>query len=220
MTLSYTEENYLKTIRMMQLWDAQAPIGTNQLAKHLGVKPSSVNEMLKRLREKQLISYQKYGKISLLDLGKQMATQVIRKHRLWETFLVEKLGFNWEEVHQIAEELEHIQSQKLIDRLDAFLDFPAYDPHGDPIPDAQGQIPKQEKKLLSQAPIGQLCTMVSVKDHSPDFLQYVADLGLKINTKIQIIERKSFDGQTLITYNQQKQTVSQKFAENIFVSFY
>lgn len=140
--LSYTEENYLKGIFKLTIeMDDKAEAGTNEIAHHLGIKPASANDMLKKLKDKKLIKYERYGKSSLTKEGKKLAIEIVRKHRLWESFLFEKLAFNWDEVHEVAEQLEHIQSKKLIDKLDQFLNYPSTDPHGDPIPNAKGEWP-------------------------------------------------------------------------------
>lgn len=217
MNLSYSEENYLKCIFKIGSENETQEAGTNALAEYLAVKPASVNEMLKKLKEKKLVEYEKYGKIKLTKIGREHAIDIIRKHRLWETFLYEKLEFRWDEVHEIAEELEHINSKKLIDRLDKHLNFPEYDPHGDPIPNDKGVLKKQSKKTLSQIEVGETCKMVAVKDNSSSFLQYVLSLGLGINNKIKVISREDFDHQTTIEINNEQKIVSLKFAENIFV---
>ena len=217
MNLSYTEENYLKCIFKIGSENEIQEAGTNALAEYLSVKPASVNEMAKKLKEKKLVDYEKYGKIKLTKSGNEHAIDIIRKHRLWETFLYEKLEFRWDEVHEIAEELEHINSKKLIDRLDRFLNFPEYDPHGDPIPNEKGVLKKQSKKTLSQIEVGETCKMVAVKDNSSSFLQYVLELGLGLNNKIKIISREEFDHQTTIEINGDVKIVSLKFTENIFV---
>ncbi|MEO0066766.1 MAG: hypothetical protein RI983_2092 [Bacteroidota bacterium] len=140
--LSYTEENYLKGLFKLTIeLGEKEEAGTNEIAAQLGVKPASVNDMLKKLKDKKLIQYERYGKSSLTKEGKKRAIEIVRKHRLWETFLHEKLDFNWDEVHEVAEQLEHIQSKKLIDKLDQFLEYPSIDPHGDPIPNAKGEWP-------------------------------------------------------------------------------
>ena len=217
MNLSYTEENYLKCIFKIGSENEIQEAGTNALAEYLSVKPASVNEMAKKLKEKKLVDYEKYGKIKLTKSGNEHAIDIIRKHRLWETFLYEKLEFRWDEVHEIAEELEHINSKKLIDRLDRFLNFPEYDPHGDPIPNEKGVLKKQSKKTLSQIEVGETCKMVAVKDNSSSFLQYVLELGLGLNNKIKIVSREEFDHQTTIEINGEVKIVSLKFTENIFV---
>jgi DtxR family Mn-dependent transcriptional regulator len=144
--LSYTEENYLKGIFKLTIeLDDKAEAGTNEIANHLGIKPASANDMLKKLKDKKLIQYERYGKSSLTKEGKKLAVEIVRKHRLWESFLFEKLAFNWDEVHEVAEQLEHIQSKKLIDKLDQFLNYPSTDPHGDPIPNEKGEWPATKK---------------------------------------------------------------------------
>lgn len=215
-TLSYTEENYLKAIFKISE-DHSGEAGTNELAIDLSVKPASVTEMLKKLKEKKLVNYEKYGKIQLTKTGKTLAIDVVRKHRLWETFLYDKLGFNWDEVHEIAEEMEHIRSKKLIEKLDQFLDFPKYDPHGDPIPNVDGIFKKQSQKSLTEAAVGEKCKMVAVKDNSGTFLRYVADLGLGLEDEINVISRHDFDGLTTIEIKNKVVSVSQKFTDNIFV---
>lgn len=215
MVLSQTEENYLKAL--FHLTSEKSEAGTNELAAHLNVKPASANDMLKKLKEKKLISYEKYGKISLSNSGRKQAIQIIRKHRLWETFLYEKLNFTWDEVHDVAEQLEHIDSPKLIEQLDKLLGFPEFDPHGDSIPNAKGEIKTQTRKTLSQIPVGKHCKLVAVKDNSASFLQYVVKVGLGLSSKIKIISRQEFDGSLEIEVNGLKSAVSQKFADNIYV---
>ena len=216
--LSHTEENYLKALFHITSQDAgKEEAGTNELATHLNVKPATANDMLKKLKEKKLISYEKYGKISLTSPGKKMALDVLRKHRLWETFLYEKLDFTWDEVHEIAEQLEHIQSAKLIEKLDQYLGFPEYDPHGDVIPNAKGELKLEPRKKLAEIKVGRVCRMVAVKDNTAPFLKYVVKLGLGISSKIKVIGRQEYDAMMEIEVGNQKHSVSQKFAENIFV---
>jgi len=210
--LSQTEENYLKSL--FHLGDEA---GTNELAAFLGVKPASVNDMLKKLKEKKLVNYEKYGKISLTVDGRKKAIEVVRKHRLWETFLYEKFAFTWDEVHEVAEQLEHIQSAKLVDKLDEFLNYPTYDPHGDVIPNARGELPVVHKKTLLEEEVGHHCTMVAVKDNSARFLQYVSQLGLGINNKLKVVARHAYDGQMEIEVNNKLVSVSPRFAQNIVV---
>ncbi len=216
--LSFTEENYLKALMQITLGDQEKnTVGTNELATHLAVKPATANDMLKKLKEKKLVDYKKYGKISLTAKGKLYAIETIRRHRLWETFLFEKLEFTWDEVHEVAEQLEHIQSNKLIDKLDKFLDYPQYDPHGDIIPDANGKFRIQYKYTLADLEVGNKCKMVAVKENSKNFLQYVQKLQLSINTFIKIITIEDYDGLIEIEVNKKKFSVSKQFAENIFV---
>lgn len=216
--LTYTEENYLKAILRLSSTDPEImEVGTNTLASSLAVKPATASDMLKKLKEKKLITYEKYGKISLTRAGRTFAVQIIRKHRLWETFLSEKLGFSWDEVHEVAEQLEHIQSDKLINSLDKFLGYPKFDPHGDAIPNAKGEMKKIHKKTLAEAGAGVSCKMTGVKDNTSTFLQYVEKTGLKLNSQIKVLSKQTFDKLIEIEVNKKVVTVSEKFAENIYV---
>jgi len=215
--LSYKEENYIKALFKISFDIGMEGVGTNELATALAVKPSTANDMLKKLKEKELVDYKKYGKISLTNTGKKKAIDVLRKHRLWETFLYEKLEFSWDEVHELAEQLEHIQSEKLVDKLDKFLEYPEFDPHGDPIPNKKGEFKVQFKKTLSDVAVGSSCKMVAVKDNSTSFLQYVVKVGLGINNEIFVLSKQDYDAITVIEVNGIKSSVRQKFAENIFV---
>ena len=192
--------------------------GTNEMAAYLGVKPATATDMLKKLKEKELVTYQKYGKILLTDVGRKKGIAILRKHRLWETFLYEKLDFSWDEVHEVAEQLEHIQSAKLVDKLEEFLDFPEFDPHGDPIPKANGDIPTIDKVLLSEIKAAETCSVVAVKDTSALFLQYLEKLRITIGTEIKVLERIDFDGSlTVQIETEEPRSVSMKFAESLFV---
>jgi DtxR family Mn-dependent transcriptional regulator len=216
--LSKSEEDYLKAIFHLSYTLGSEKIGTNQLAQQLDVAPASANNMLKRLKEKTLVDYQKYGKLTLTALGKTVALQLIRKHRLWETFLYQKLGFSWDEVHDAAEQLEHVQSEKLIERLDQFLGNPQFDPHGDPIPDARGNIVSVKFKTLAEVKPGQLCRIIAVKDSSSAFLQYLTELGLALQSEIQVLHIIPFDNSLRIALkNQPPFTVSEKFSQHILV---
>lgn len=215
--LSYTEENYLKALLKITFDNDNTEVGTNELAQILAVKPATANDMLKKLKEKGLVDYEKYGKISLSKTGNKNAIEILRKHRLWETFLYQKFEFSWDEIHEVAEQLEHIQSTKLIDKLDKFLDYPEFDPHGDPIPNKKGEIKVRYKKTLSDVAVGKSCKMVAVKDNSSSFLQYVVKVGLGINNKIKVLSKQEYDSLLVIEVNAVQSSVSQKFAENIFV---
>lgn len=216
--LSFTEENYLKALLHLTVLSAnKLEVGTNELAQHLAVKPASVNDMLKKLKDKELVNYERYGKISLTHIGRLSGMEVIRKHRLWETFLFQKLEFNWDEVHEVAEQLEHIQSTKLIDRLDAFLEHPKFDPHGDPIPNAKGEIELLMRKTLDEIEIGAACKLVGVKDNTSSFLQYVNKLGLTIGGTIHLMGKETYDDLLHIKIKEHDFTISQKFAQNLFV---
>ena len=216
--LSFTEENYLKILFQITTQSiTKLEAGTNEIAEHLGVKPASANDMLKRLKEKKLIIYEKYGKSALTKEGKEIAIEIVRKHRLWETFLFEKLAFSWDEVHEVAEQLEHIQSKKLVDKLDQYLNYPSHDPHGDIIPTAKGELNIQVRKTLLEETVGHNCKMVGVKDNSAAFLQYVDKLGLAINKSIKIKSKEVYDESIEIEVNGIKNNVSPKFAENIII---
>jgi DtxR family Mn-dependent transcriptional regulator len=216
--LTFSEENYLKSIfHIANQKDEEPHAGTNELATHLGLKPASINNMLKKLKEKKLIDYEKYGKIALTESGVQMATAIVRKHRLWETFLYEKLGFPWDEVHEIAEQLEHIQSDKLIERLDRFLSSPKFDPHGDPIPNAAGAFEKTSQKTLAEIPVSGTCIMVGVKDNSAVFLKHADSLQLYLNQTIRVHAHQEYDALTIIEVAGKRYAVGQKFLGQIFV---
>lgn len=214
--MTISEENYLKVIYHVSLV-APKGVSTNAIAGMLDTKASSVTDMLKKLADKNLVSYQKYQGVTLTDEGLYKAKMIVRKHRLWEVFLVEKLQFSWDEVHEIAEELEHIQSEPLIDKLDAFLGFPAFDPHGDPIPNAKGVINKVEKELLSEANLNQLYTCVGVKDSSTEFLQYLDKQQIALGSTIKILEKEPFDETLTLEINGKKLTISNKIATNLYI---
>lgn len=216
--LTIAEENYIKQLLLLSLeLPSKAGVGTNDLAISLEVKPSTVNDMLKKLRNKEFIQFEKYGKIYLTELGNATGLQIIRKHRLWETFLYQKLDFTWDEVHEVAEQLEHIQSSKLVEKLDKFLGFPTFDPHGDPIPNAKGEMVQLSKKLLFDAEVGSICKMVAVKDNSAVFLNYVIEIGLGINNQMKIISKQDFDDSIEIEVDKKRVRVSNKFAQNIYI---
>jgi DtxR family Mn-dependent transcriptional regulator len=214
MTLS--EENYLKTIYHLTSF-LEGEISTNAIADKMETKASSVTDMLKKLAEKNLVHYKKYQGVSLTDDGKWAAKMIVRKHRLWEVFLVEKLGFSWDEVHDIAEQLEHIKSEQLIDRLDDFLGNPTEDPHGDPIPDAKGTIIKVEKLLLSELLEHQSGMCVGVKDTSSEFLRYLDKQRISLGSRIECISKEVFDASLKIKVEGRELTISNKIASNLFV---
>lgn len=218
MNLSYTEENYLKSIFQLVQKDGNENTSTNAIAENLGIKPATVTSMLKKLRDKELIFYEKYGKTGLTKIGNKIALEVIRKHRLWEVFLYEKLDFTWDEVHEIAEQLEHIQSATLINRLDAFLGFPQKDPHGDPIPDIHGQLKHISKTLLSDAITGKEYRVIAVKDSSTEFLQDLMHLKITLDTKIKVLKKMEFDQSLQLLINQDTEIiVSAIFSKNLII---
>lgn len=214
--MTFSEENYLKTIyHLTTVLDGA--VTTNAIAEKMETKASSVTDMLKKLSEKDLIHYKRYQGVSLTPSGLLAAKMIVRKHRLWEVFLVEKLDFAWDEVHDIAEQLEHIQSDQLINRLDDFLGNPTEDPHGDPIPDSHGRIVKIEKQLLSDLTVGQSGVCVGVKDTSSEFLQYLDKQGIALGSKLEVSGKESFDQSLQLIANGKALSVSQKIAANLFV---
>ncbi len=216
--ISQAEENYLKALfHLTNEIQEKSEAGTNELAEMLDVTPATANNMLKKLKEKEWVAYEKYGKITLTDKGRNLAVETVRKHRLWETFLYEKLNFTWDEVHEVAEQLEHIQSNKLVEQLESFLDFPETDPHGDPIPNAKGEIKFVKRKTLSEVEVGKTYKLIAVKDNSSSFLQYVVKLGLGLSSKIKIVSRQEFDGSMEIEVNKVRSSISKKVAQNLFV---
>jgi len=214
--MTFSEENYLKTIyHLTTLLDSE--ISTNAIAEKMETKASSVTDMLKKLSEKNLVNYKKYQGVSLTDKGLHSAKMIVRKHRLWEVFLVDKLDFAWDEVHDIAEQLEHIKSEKLINKLDEFLNFPTEDPHGDPIPNAEGMIVKVEKQLLSELTEKQAGVCVGVKDTSSEFLQYLDKQEIALGSKIEVVSKESFDLSLKIKVGNKELMISNKIAANLFV---
>ncbi len=211
-----SEENYIKNIFHLQAENKEG-ISTNLIAGSLQTKPSSVTDMVKKLAVKKILSYQPYKGVLLTDKGKKVAASIIRKHRLWEVFLVEKLNFHWDEVHEIAEQLEHIQSDELINRLDLFLDFPDFDPHGDPIPDKYGKIKITEKKVLSELKKNQRGVIIGVKESGSDFLQYLDKRKIKIGSKIKVLGKEFFDGSMIIQVRNEQFFISKKIAKNLFI---
>jgi DtxR family transcriptional regulator, Mn-dependent transcriptional regulator len=218
MQLSLTEEDYLKAIYQLAENDFETGIRTNDIAKRIEISAASVSDMLKKLSQKDMIHYVQYQGVRLTEAGKKYAIYIIRKHRLWETFLVEKLRFTWDEVHEVAEQLEHIDSQKLIQRLDQFLDYPNFDPHGEPIPNEKGEIVQQKRLLLSDAPLHENLKVIAVEENSPLFLKHLDKLNINIGTKIQVLDKIEYDQSIEITIDNQIVTmVSKNVAENIFV---
>ncbi len=215
--LTNTEENYIKTIYHLSV--DNKTVRTNAISEAMNTTAASVSDMLKKLSDKSYIHYEKYQGVSLTKKGKTEALQVVRKHRLWEVFLVEKLQFNWDEVHEIAEQLEHIQSKLLIERLDDFLSNPTSDPHGDPIPNAKGEMPVIRQVLLSELDISGKAKVMGMKEHSPAFLQYLDKLGISIGSSVKVMDRILFDASVELKVNDKKiVVVSHEVAKNILVS--
>lgn len=214
--MTFSEENYLKAIYHITS-SSGAEVSTNAIAEKMETKASSVTDMLKKLAEKELIVYQKYKGVLLTAKGSHQAKMIVRKHRLWEVFLVDKLQFSWDEVHDIAEELEHIKSEKLINKLDDFLGNPTEDPHGDPIPDANGKIIKIEKLLLSELKENQTGICVGVKDSSAEFLKYLDKNKIALGATIKVNSIEDFDLSLNVKVDGNDLLISSKIAGNIFV---
>ncbi len=215
--ISFTEENYLKAIYHLSGGGERAVL-TNELAEAMQTKAASVTDMVKRLSAKSLIAYEKYYGVKITAQGKQQALQIVRKHRLWETFLVEKLGFTWDEVHAVAEQLEHIQSPQLINKLDAFLGFPKTDPHGDPIPDQSGRFKTLSVVGLDQVEPGRRVTITNVKDNDPELLKYLDKIGAKPGKTVHVIKREAFDKSMEVQIDKKKIFLSLDVSRNILTA--
>lgn len=216
--LSLTEENYLKAIYHLAE-DTGTDVSTNSIADEMATKPASVSDMLRRLSKKGVVHYQKYRGVSITDSGRKIALQVIRKHRLWEVFLVEKLGFNWDEVHDVAEQLEHIKSKLLTQRLDKFLGHPTMDPHGDPIPDENGEIKEAPQLPLADLTPSAQGIVVKVPDSDPSLLRHLDKLNMRLGSKITIHDKVEFDNSVLIQIDEQdKIYLSGEIAKTIMLA--
>ncbi len=217
MNMTTAEENYLKAIYHLSEGGTKS-VSTNDVAAEMKTKPASVSDMLRKLGDKEVIEYRKYYGVNITDEGKKRALQTIRKHRLWEVFLVDKLQFAWDEVHEVAEELEHIQSPLLIQRLDAYLNYPKFDPHGDPIPDEFGDVRARPRVALNEMEIDQTGQIVAVKDSSAAFLRYLDKVGAYIGARIKVLDKVEFDGSLEILVDQKKTLfMSKDVAANILV---
>jgi len=214
---SFTEENYLKAIFKLSR-KIENGVSTNALAERMDTKASSVTDMLKRLSSKKLVDYQKYQGVTLTEKGKKIAVDIIRKHRLWEVFLVEHLGFGWDEVHDVAEQMEHVNSPLLVERLDKFLNHPKYDPHGGPIPDAHGNFPAPARIKLDELPLGKQSKVLGVTEHSDSFLAYLKKVGLELGQAFTLTDRHDFDRSVEILLHGETLHVSHDIAKHIFVA--
>jgi DtxR family Mn-dependent transcriptional regulator len=216
MLLSISEENYLKTILKIGMKSGY-PVSTNSIAHSIRNKAASVSDMLKKLAEKDLIQYQLYKGASLTSKGEDIALMQLRKHRLWECFLVNKLAFSWNEIHEIAEELEHINSPKLIDKLDEFLGYPKTDPHGDPIPDKMGKIQMNSFVPLVEIKPNQMVKILGVLDSSDAFLVHLNKLNLQLGNIITVVEVDNYDNTFLLEIEGKSMSISSKVAQNLLV---
>lgn len=215
---SSSTENYLKAIFHLQ--KADGIVTTNDVANELQTRPASVTDMLKKLKAQKLLLYEKYQGFKLSNEGRKVALQIIRKHRLWEYFLVEKLNFGWDEVHEIAEELEHISSKKLIDRLDEYLGFPKSDPHGDPIPDSNGKFTLPKQVDLLNLPLNKVAEVSSIGDQSAEMLELLGHKGIALGTKVEVKKKFAFDNSLELKFkNQLIVTISEHVAKNVFVKY-
>src|ERR1700748_3541577 len=211
------EENYLKSIYHLSLNSIN--VSTNQIATLLNTRAASVTDMLKKLADKQLINYTRYQGVNLTPAGENVAIHIIRKHRLWEYFLVEKLHFKWDEVHDMAEEMEHISSKELIDRLDKFMGYPKHDPHGDPIPDTDGHFKAHELKPTSSLNVNQKGIISGVRDHSTAFLQYLEKQQLTIGKKIKVTEINDYDHSMIVQVENKQTPISREVADNLLIAY-
>ena len=214
---SVAEENYIKSIYHLQ--QINESVSTNALADHLKAKPASITDMLKKLQAKSLLNYNPYKGFRLSREGNKAALIIIRRHRLWEFFLMDQLHFSWEEVHEVAEELEHVRSKKLVDKLDAFLNFPKFDPHGDPIPDATGKISLQQQLPLSDLPLNKQAVITSVQNQASELLSFLSSRNIIIGTKLEVKRRLPFDNSVEIKFkSRQSLILSEQVANAIRVN--
>lgn len=217
MAISFTEENYLKVIHRLSEATSE-DISTNAVAELMQTKAASVTDMLRKLADKGWVNYQKYQGVRLSATGEKIALSIVRKHRLWEVFLVDKMGFNWDEVHEIAEQLEHIESDDLVNKLDAYLGFPKTDPHGDPIPNKEGVLPELAYLHLSDIKAGKNCKLMGVAQDSAVFLQLLTKLNLNLGAALAIIEVNEFDRSVFVSINDAPPIfISHEVAKNILV---
>lgn len=216
MLLSESEENYLKTIFNLS-YPSNEAVATNAIAKKLNTAAASVTDMLKKLSDKNLVIYEKYKGVSLSNDGNKIAKRLVRKHRIWEVFLVEKLNFNWDEVHDVAEQLEHINSPQLVQKLDKFLGFPSTDPHGDPIPDEDGNIQDIQSIKLTELKQGNKATVVGVDDTSSSFLQYLDELKIQLGLTFEVVQKIDFDHSFVLKSKNNSFSISKQVADNILV---
>ena len=217
MSYTKTEENYLKAIYKLYS-NKGMEVATNVIAEKLNTKASSVTDMMKKLAQKKLVNYEKYKGVSLTKDGDEIAINIIRNHRIWEVFLVEKLGYKWDEVHEIAEQLEHIKSDELVDRLSDYLGNPQYDPHGDPIPNKKGILPKRKKAaILNELEVGEKGIIVGVRNTSIQFLQYLEETNLTIGQEISVQKEFEFDKSKVLEVNKKKVTISKEVSTQLII---
>jgi DtxR family transcriptional regulator, Mn-dependent transcriptional regulator len=214
--IHHSSENYLKTLYKLTFKQVKK-VNNIALAKELGLNPATVLEMIRKLASKKLVKVSGDKTIQLTENGKKNALLIIRKHRLWEVFLTEKLKYGWNEVHELAEQLEHVESEDMIDRLEAFLEYPAFDPHGDPIPDRNGNIKSKTSVSLSTAVQGKNYFVTNLADTSDSFLDYLGRLNIKPGSKFKLIEHNQYDNSSTIRIQKKVTSLSEKVARNILV---
>ena len=215
--LSISEENYLKTIFNLSE-SGKKQVSTNSISKFLKTKPSSVTDMIKKLTVKKLLYHKKYKGTNISSNGKKLAVQIIRKHRLWEVFLYEKLKFKWDEVHKIAEELEHISNEKLIDKLDKYLKYPKIDPHGDPIPNKLGEIDFVDKISISDLKVNEKGIVSRIINEDEEFFNLLKKLNIEIGTEIKIIDKIEYDKSVEILIDKKSVIISKDISNNIKIT--
>ena len=218
LNFSTSEENYIKAVFHLQ--GKQDVVTTNAVAEKLHTRPASVTDMMKKLKAKKLLHYQPYQGFKLSQEGKKVALDVIRRHRLWEYFLAEKLKFNWDEVHVVAEDLEHVSSKKLIDKLDEYLGFPEFDPHGDPIPDSYGKMKTSQQVSLIELPMNKGAEVCRVVNQSPEMMEALKHNNIRIGTKLEVKKKFDFDNSIEIKLkNQSAFIITEQLAKNILVKY-
>ena len=214
--LTQTEENYLKAIYSLEMSNSNN-VSTTLISSALKTKASSVTDMIQKLADKDLVHYKKYQGVSLTKIGQKIAVEIVRKHRLWEVFLLNKLHYNWDEVHELAEQLEHIKSDTLTDKLEAFLEFPTHDPHGDPIPDKEGNIEHHKDTMLSSVETGNSCVVIGIKDSSDPFLKFLDKLQIQLGSTLKVISKEPFDNSMLVKTETASISISNQISKNLFV---
>jgi DtxR family Mn-dependent transcriptional regulator len=216
MVLSQTEENYLKAIYNLACTNSNN-VSTTLISEAIKTKASSVTDMIKKLADKDLVHYKKYQGVSLTKIGQKIAVEIVRKHRLWEVFLLNKLNYNWDEVHELAEQLEHVKSDTLADKLEAFLEFPTHDPHGDPIPDKEGNIEHHNDTMLSSIEMGKSCLVMGIKDSSDPFLKFLDKLNIQLGSTLKVVSKEPFDNSMLVETETGSISISNQISKNLFV---
>ncbi|MEL7148546.1 MAG: metal-dependent transcriptional regulator [Bacteroidota bacterium] len=209
-------ENYLKAL--FNLANARGEVNISDLSSNLKVSKPTVNSMVKTLQQKGWVIYEKYKPLKITEQGRKAAALIIRKHRLTEMFLVEQMGFGWEEVHDIAEQIEHVKAPAFFDRMDELMEYPKFDPHGSPIPDKEGNIITQEYKALAECTAGDRVKLIALSHSSKEFLEFLDSRGIALELQFQVKSVERFDQSMLVTYEgHPAETLSQKVCERLLV---